>query len=67
VNLNAQYEISSNLRIKAPVANLFGVEDATFGRLGEAGEVLGDDYEDPRFQSPGALRAAWVAIEFTFR
>jgi iron complex outermembrane recepter protein len=66
VNLTAQYEIASNLRIKARVANLFGVEYATFG-LGEADEVLGDYYEDPRFLSPGAPKAAWVGVEFTFR
>ena len=35
-------------------------EDAsTFGLLGEADQVLGDNYEDPRFLSPGAPRAAW--------
>ena len=49
------------------ITNLFDAEHATFGLLGEADEVLGDDYEDPRFLSPGAPRAAWVGLTVTFR
>jgi hypothetical protein len=29
--------------------------------------VLGDEFEDPRFVSPGPPRAAWVGIELAFR
>jgi len=29
--------------------------------------VLGDDYQDPRFLSPAAPRAAWVGVELFFR
>jgi outer membrane receptor protein involved in Fe transport len=67
VNLTADYAIANHIRLTGRVTNLFGSEHATFGLLGEADEVLGDDYEDPRFLSPGAPRAAWVGVEFSFR
>ena len=51
----------------ARVSNLFGVEYATLGVLGEPGDVLGDSYEDPRFVSPGAPRAAWFGLEWSPR
>jgi iron complex outermembrane recepter protein len=67
VNLNASYALTRTLSLTARVANLFDTRYSTFGLLGEADEVLGDDYEDPRFLSPGAPRAAWVGLRFSFR
>jgi iron complex outermembrane receptor protein len=67
VNLNASYALAPAVRLAARVSNLFGSEYSTFGLLGEADEVLGDDYEDPRFLSPGAPRSAWLGLEFSFR
>jgi len=67
VNLTAKYSVTNHVRLTGRVTNLFGSEYATFGLLGEADEVLGDDYEDPRFLGPGAPRAAWVGVEFSFR
>jgi outer membrane receptor protein involved in Fe transport len=67
VNLTANYAIANHIRLTGRVTNLLGSEHATFGLLGEADEVLGDDYQDPRFLSPGAPRAAWVGVEFSFR
>ena len=67
VNLTANYAITNHIRLTGRVTNLLGSEYATFGLLGEADEVLGDDYEDPRFLSPGAPRAAWAGITFSFR
>jgi outer membrane receptor protein involved in Fe transport len=67
VNLHASYALAPAVRVAARITNLLGTEYATFGLLGEADEVLGDDYEDPRFLSPGAPRAAWVGLEFSFR
>ncbi len=66
-NLTANYPLARRIALTARVTNLFGSEHSTFGLLGEADEVLGDDYEDPRFVSPGAPRAAWVGLEFSFR
>jgi iron complex outermembrane receptor protein len=67
VNVNASYQLAPSVRLAIRVMNLLGTDYATFGLLGEADEVLGDDYEDPRFLSPGAPRAAWVGLEFSFR
>ena len=67
VNVAANYAIARNVSLTARVTNLFGSDYATFGLLGEPDEVLGDDFEDPRFLSPGAPRAAWIGLEFAFR
>ena len=67
VNLSANYAIGNHIRLTGRVTNLLGSEHATFGLLGEADEVLGDTYEDPRFVSPGAPRAGWVGVEFSFQ
>ena len=61
------YALARHVALTARVTNLFDVEYSTFGLLGEADEVLGDDYADPRFLSPGAPRAAWVGLQFSFR
>jgi outer membrane receptor protein involved in Fe transport len=39
------------------------VSGGSFGRY----LVLGDEYEDQQFVSPGAPRAAWVGLRFSFR
>jgi hypothetical protein len=49
------------------VVNVFDVEYETFGLLGDANDVLGDDFDDPRFVGPGAPRAAWVGVTFSWR
>jgi iron complex outermembrane receptor protein len=67
VNLTANYAIANHIRLTGRVTNLLGSEHSTFGLLGEADEVLGDEFDDPRFLSPGVPRAAWLAIEFSFR
>lgn len=66
VGLTAGYRLHQRLRLAARVTNLFNNTYETFGLLGEADEVLGDDYEDPRFLSPAAPRAAWIGIEVGF-
>lgn len=50
-----------------PLFGLNALEYSTFGLLGEADEVLGDDYNDPRFLSPGAPRAARLGLRLSFR
>ena len=66
VNLRGRYMLWNNLSIFAKVNNLFNERYETFGLFGEADEVLGDDFEDSRFLSPGAPRAAWIGLEATF-
>ncbi len=65
VNLTAGYTLGRGLRLTARVTNLFDAGFETFGLLGEADDVLGDDFDNPRFLSPGAPRAAWVGVEWT--
>lgn len=63
VNLSGGYTLSSRARLVVRVTNLFDAEYETFGLLGDPGDVLGDGFEDPRFLSPSAPRAAWVGVE----
>lgn len=67
VNLSASYPVAPAVALSARVTNLFGSRHATFGLLGDADDVLGDDYDDPRFLNPGAPRAAWVGVTFSLR
>jgi iron complex outermembrane recepter protein len=67
VNLAASYTLGRRLRIGGRVTNLFSADYASFGLLGEADDVLGEGFDDPRFVSPGAPRAAWIGIELSFR
>ena len=66
VNLRGRYMFWNNISIFAKVNNLFDERYETFGLFGEADEVLGDEFEDARFLSPGAPRAAWIGLEATF-
>jgi hypothetical protein len=63
VNLSASHVLGKYVQVTGRIANLFGAEYNTFGVLGEADDVLGDDYDDTRFLSPAAPRAAWVGLE----
>jgi outer membrane receptor protein involved in Fe transport len=66
VNLRGDYQATDNLKLFAKVDNLFDKDYETFGLYGEADEVLGDDYENPRFLSPGSPRAVWAGLSYTF-
>ena len=67
VNASGSYSLHRRVRVVARITNIFNAEYETFGLLGEADEVLGDDYDDPRYLSPGAPRAAWFGVEFSLR
>lgn len=66
MNLSSSYALHRRARVVARVTNVFDADYATFGLLGEADEVLGDEFDSPRFHSPGAPRAAWIGLEVTF-
>jgi outer membrane cobalamin receptor len=66
VNLSGSWALHRRTKIVARVSNLFNADYASFGLLGEADEVLGDDFDDGRFLSPGAPRAAWIGVELSF-
>jgi outer membrane receptor protein involved in Fe transport len=67
VNLGAGWQLGTRARLVGRVSNLFNAEYSSFGLFGEADEVLGDDFDDPRFESPGAPRAAWIGLELAFK
>lgn len=66
LGLRAEYEITPSASVFATVDNVLDADYETFGVFGEPDEVLGEDFEDPRFFSPGAPRAAWVGVRLSF-
>jgi outer membrane receptor protein involved in Fe transport len=66
LNLRAEYLVSENVRLFLNVDNVLDEEYQTFGLFGGADEVLGDDFEDGRFFSPAAPRAAWLGVRVGF-
>ena len=64
VNAGAEWQVASNVRLFAQVDNLFDKNYATFGLYGAADEVLGEEFDDPRFVSPGAPRSAWIGVRW---
>jgi outer membrane receptor protein involved in Fe transport len=64
-SLRGRVRLHPRMTLVAHVTNLFNSDHATFGLLGEADDVLGDEYDDPRFLTPAAARAAWVGLELS--
>lgn len=65
VNATGEWRLSPHLTVFAQIENLFDAEYETFGLFGAPDEVLGDDYDDPRFVSPAAPLSAWVGFRLT--
>lgn len=66
VGVRAEYRFGERASVFASIDNLLDEEYVTFGVFGEADEVLGDDFDEPYFVGPGALRAAWVGVRVEF-
>ncbi len=68
VTLGASGRLHLTRRIEAlvDVANLTNAAYETFGVLADASGVLGEQYDDPRFLSAGAPRAAWMGLRLRF-
>jgi outer membrane receptor protein involved in Fe transport len=64
LGVRAEYRLGERARLFVNVDNLLDEEYGTFGLFGEADEVLGDDFDDPRFVGPGAPRALWIGVRF---
>ena len=62
VELRASFDVSRAVSVFAKLSNALNARYGTFGALGNATAVLGPAYDDPRFESPGAPRAAWVGL-----
>jgi hypothetical protein len=62
LNLRTTFRVSEYVSVFALLDNALDSDYETFGVFGEADDVLGEDYEDTRFLSPAAPRAAWVGV-----
>ncbi len=65
-NIRADFRLGDWASVYATLENVLDERYATFGVFGEADEVLGDDYDDSRFVSPGAPRAGWLGLQARF-
>ena len=64
LNLRADVRLGDRMTLFVNVDNLLDEEYETFGVFGEADEVLGDEFDDPRFLSPAAPQATWIGVRF---
>ena len=64
-NASAEFKVNEHVAFFGRVNNIFDRDYKTFGVFGEADEVLGDDFDDGRFVSPGAPRAGWIGIRLS--
>jgi outer membrane receptor protein involved in Fe transport len=65
VNLRADYVFARWISAFARVDNVLGASYASFGVLGDATSVF-PTFTDPRFQGPGAPRAAWTGVDLRY-
>ena len=63
VNLRLDYAVRPWISVFAKGDNVLNRRYATFGAFGEADEVLGDEFDNPRFATPAPPRAGWLGIE----
>jgi len=61
-NLRAEVQLNSSIVLFGRLDNLFDRQYQTFGLYGEANDVLGPAFNNPRFVSPGAPRAGWLGV-----
>ena len=64
VNLGGEWRITPHVSLFAQIDNVFDTDYESFGLFGDASEVLGEEFDDPRFVSPGAPRSAWVGVRW---
>jgi iron complex outermembrane recepter protein len=64
-NGTAEYKITDNFTVFGKIDNIFDVHYNSFGLYGNPTEVLGDEFTDNRFVSPGAPRAGWIGIRLS--
>ncbi|MGR9108488.1 MAG: TonB-dependent receptor domain-containing protein, partial [Gammaproteobacteria bacterium] len=62
-NLRGEFRYNEWIALFGRVDNLFDRRYATFGLYGQADDVLGPSFDNPRFVSPGAPRAGWIGIK----
>jgi iron complex outermembrane receptor protein len=65
LNANAAFQVNEHLQVFLSLANVLNTEFESFGLFGDAEEVLGSEFDNSRFLSPGTPRAAWVGFELS--
>ena len=65
VSAEARVGLARRVSLVLQADNLFDALADSFGMVGDP-SLLGAGFDDPRFVSPGAPRAAWVGIEAVF-
>jgi outer membrane receptor protein involved in Fe transport len=66
LSLFSEYRVARNVTIFAKVDNVLNEKYENFGLFGEANEVLGPEFDDNRFLSPGSPIGAWGGLRLTF-
>jgi outer membrane receptor protein involved in Fe transport len=66
VNLLAEYRYNEHLTLFGRFDNIFNRNYQSFGNFGEPDEVLGEQYNNPRFVGPGAPQAGWAGVKLSF-
>lgn len=61
-NLRGEFRVNDLTKVFLNLHNVFDRKYETFGVLGDPEEVLGGEFDDHRFLSPAAPRAAWIGI-----
>ncbi len=64
-NATAEYKVTKNFSVFGKLDNIFDKRYYSFGAYGDATQVLGNDYNDGRFVSPGMPRAGWVGVRLS--
>lgn len=66
LNAHARWAVTKRVTAVAHAENVLNARFHTFGILGTTEGVLGGDFDDVRFYSPGGRRAAWAGLEVRF-
>ncbi|MDD5274334.1 MAG: TonB-dependent receptor, partial [Methylovulum sp.] len=65
-NATTEYKVTRYVTVFGKLDNIADERYSSFGVYGNATDVLGSQYNDGRFISPGAPRAGWVGVRLTF-
>jgi iron complex outermembrane receptor protein len=64
-NTTAEYKVTKNFALFGKVNNIFDTNYNSFGVYGNATGVLGPEFNDGRFVSPGAPRGGWIGVRLS--
>jgi len=64
-NLRAEYRYNEHLAVFARIENSFNRHYQSFGTFGNAAEVLGPEYNNPRFIGVGAPFGGWAGFRLS--